>query len=103
MPTDRLTQLFQIEKESSQDPFVPYAIGLEYLNIGKPEAAYSYFEKAIKNHPDYLPAYYQIGKTCENLQKVDAAKTFYLKGIEIADKASDTKTKNELNEALEAL
>jgi len=54
----------------------------------------------ISKNPDYLPAYYQLGKVAIELQRVVQAKEYIEKGIVVADKQNELKTKSELSNLL---
>ena len=99
IPT-RLEQLKQMLTQEPNDEFLQYAIAIEYFSVNNFEEALSRFKIILDTMPDYLAAYYQIGKCYEELKQLDNAKNIYTQGIEIAQKQNKTKTLNELREAL---
>ena|ERR1700739_3551136 len=96
----RLEQLQQMLAQEPNDEFLQYAIAVEYFSAGDFEKALVSFNNIIEHNPAYLAAYYQAGKCCEELKRVEEAKDFYNKGIVIAQEQDKTKTLNELREAL---
>lgn len=102
MKYKRLEQLLQFLEESPNEAFNIYAVGLEYLKI-ETNQALIYFEKLLKEHPNYVPTYYQVGKLYEDLDKSDKALLTYEKGIEIANLANDKLALRELKNAHQQL
>lgn len=98
----RLHTLLEILKTEPDDAFTLYAIGLEYA-LTDPQTALHYFNLVIKTHPDYLPAYYQLGKLYSKISEADKAEYFYRTGIEKAILKGDTHTLSELKNALQNL
>lgn len=97
MNESRLNRLFEFLKQDPQDPFIIYGIATEYLSI-EPLKAKEYFEKLLKEHPDYLATYYHAAQLYVDLGEVDLAKATYEKGIEFA-KGQDAKAHRELQSA----
>ena len=96
----RLEQLQQMLQEEPNDVFLQYAIAIEYFSVGNYEKALDCLKAIIQSNPDYLAAYYQTGKCHEELKQFEEAKNMYTKGVELAQKQGNTKTRNELSEAL---
>lgn len=83
-----------------KDSFLQYAAALEHHKNGDIATAIKILQKIIKNDPDYLASYYQLGKMLEERGKQDEAIAVYKAGKTIAKKQSDMKTLGELTEAL---
>ena len=96
----RLEQLQQMLAQEPDDEFLRYAIAIEYVSVSNFEKAIDCFKNILHTNSKYLAAYYQLGKCYEELKQYDNAKNIYIKGIELAQKQSKTKTLNELREAL---
>ncbi len=103
MATDRLFQLEELLKEDPHDSFLQYGIALEYAKKGEVPEAISRIEKLLSEKPNYLGAYYQLGQYYEVENNNEEAIEIYKRGIILAQKVGNTKTKNELREALQAL
>lgn len=101
--TDRLNQLQQFFKESPNDPFLIYAITLEYVKLGDTKKAREGFETLISDHPNYVGTYYHFAKFLENAGEADAAVKCYENGIEVAKAARNFHALGELQRALQAL
>ncbi len=86
-------------EENPNDPFPIYGLGLEEVK-SSPEKALEYFEQLLKNFSDYLPTYYQAGKTYEALGNIEQAIITYKKGIELGKSQGDMHTVSELKGAL---
>lgn len=89
--------------KDAKDFFSKYALALEYIAINQDEEALLLFKEIIQVNPQYLPAYYQIGKLMEKYNRISEAKHMYEQGMEVAREQYDTKTYNELSQAAEAL
>ena len=100
MVEDRLVFMEEMLETNPNDPFLLYAIAIEYQNKGDEKKTQSIFTKLVKEHPDYLPAYYQLGQILEKKGKLDKAIALYRKGKDLAEKANDQKVLGELSEAL---
>lgn len=98
----RIEQLNQFIKDDPEDPFNHYALALEYCKSDE-KRALEIFENVVKNHEQYLPAYYQLARLYARVgQKEKAIQTFN-DGIAIARGQRDLKTLRELNAGLEEL
>ena len=97
---NRLEQLQQMLLQEPNDEFLKYAIAMEYFSVNDFEKALNGLKAILNANPDYLAAYYQMGKCYEELKQFENAKDIYKKGIEVAKKQNKNKTLNELNEAL---
>jgi tetratricopeptide (TPR) repeat protein len=98
----RIDQLIQFIKDDPDDPFNHYALALEYCKMDEKHAM-EIFENLLKNHPQYIPVYYQLAQLYARIgQKEKAIQTFNV-GIAIAREHQDYKTLRELNTAVEEL
>lgn len=95
----RLNKLLDFLQDSPDDPFLKYAIAMEYLKAGDTGRALDYFKKLTSEHADYVGTYYHLGKLYEQLDKPDQAREAYKKGMEIAGKAGDAHALAKLKEA----
>jgi tetratricopeptide (TPR) repeat protein len=99
MQTSRIDQLRKLIENEPDEIFYPYALALELYKQNK-EEAFVLLERVISKSPEYLPAYYQLGKVAIELQKTEQAKEYIEKGIEVAGKQNELKTKGELSSLL---
>lgn len=100
---DRLNYLQDMLKQEPNDPFLIYALALEFHKKGDISTCILNLEKLVIVHPDYLATYYQLGKCYEEQQKVHEAREAFEKGIIIAQKQKNNKTLGELRTALDML
>ena len=102
MSSTRIYQLIQFIKDDPRDPFNHYALALEYCKTNESKAL-GIFEDLAKNHPEYIPVYYQLGALYVRLGRVEKAIKTFRDGITTASKHGDHKTVRELNAALQEL
>lgn len=100
MKIDRLAELLEFLKTTPNEPFLLYAVALEYQKKGDLGNALKYFTELTQSHPDYLGTYYQLGKFLEDINDHDSAMEAYKKGIEVAKAQGNQKTLSELKGAL---
>lgn len=99
----RLEQLREFEKSDPDDPFIRYAIALEYLKLGETEKSIELLNGINTKNPEYLPVYYQLGKIYESTNQPSAASECYANGIEVALQQGNKKILAELRQAKEEL
>ena len=97
--SNRIHDLNNLIKEDPDDPFLYYALGLEYHNEGYQDMALLMFTLVIRKFPDYLPVYYQAARLQVELGDQDMAKKTFRDGIALAEKKSDLQTLQELKKA----
>src|SRR5690606_2585239 len=95
----RLQQLIEFLKESPNDAFLAYALATEYLKLGRTQDALHHYEALVGNHPDYVGAYYHLGKLYEALGRQADAVTTYEQGMHAARKKRDMHALSELQAA----
>lgn len=100
MTQDRLKMIEVMLETNPKDSFLHYAAALEHHKNGDINTAIKILKSIVKNDPNYLASYYQLGKLLEEKGKSEEAIEFYLSGKDVAKKQSDTKTLGELSEAL---
>lgn len=101
--TDRIEKIKAFLIQSPDDCFLNHALALEYIKINDDNAAQLLFEKNKKFDADYLATYYHLGKLLERNGKTDEAVAIYEEGMQIAKKAQDQHSYNELQAAYEDL
>ncbi|MFS8615773.1 MAG: tetratricopeptide repeat protein [Solitalea sp.] len=103
MKNTRLEQLREFLAGQPHDPFLKYAIATEYLKLNDRANALSWFERLLREHPDYLGTYYHIGKLYEELGRIREARESYSGGIRLAREQGNQQTLGELSAALLAI
>lgn len=97
---DRIKLVEEMLSNNNNDPFLNYAAALEYNKIGDVTKAISLLEGIVKNSPDYLGTYFQLGKLFDFEGETEKAIEIFKKGRKIATKQNNQKTLGELTEAL---
>src|SRR5689334_18189207 len=90
----------ELEKEPA-DLFINYALGLEYANdLNTVADAESQFKIVLGIDPNYIPAYYQLGKLFETVLRKPEALQCLKTGLEKAKEQKNSKAIKEFNEAI---
>ena len=100
MNQNRLAMIKEMLASNPTDPFLKYAAALEFKKSREADEAIRLMEELVRENPDYLATYYQLGKLYEEKGQVSLAIKYYQAGKIIAGKQNDRKTSNELSEAL---
>jgi tetratricopeptide (TPR) repeat protein len=96
---DRIHDLKYLIEEDPGDPFLFYALGLEYIKIGKSDDAFKQFSFILNKFPGYLPVYYQAAHLMIERGDFENAELIFKAGITLAEKIKDQKTLQELKTA----
>jgi tetratricopeptide (TPR) repeat protein len=97
--SDRIHDLNNLLKEDPDDPFLYYALGLEYIKEGHQDMALVMFNLIIRKFTDYLPVYYQAARLEMEMGDLEIAEMTFKAGIALAERTSDHKTLLELKDA----
>jgi Tfp pilus assembly protein PilF len=98
-----LDQLLPLLAAEPDDPFLRYAVAMEYARQARPDDALAEFRELLRRHPDYVPGHFMAGRTAEQAGDFDLAKSFYRSGIAAAQKTGDQHAAGEISSALMAL
>lgn len=96
----RLNHLQNMLKSSPNDGFLLFAIAKEHEKTNDLEGALAHYNTLEDTDSNYIGLYYHKGKLLERLQQIGAAIETYKKGIDLAVKAGDQHSANELRGAL---
>ena len=100
---DRIEKLKQFLVENPGDSFLQHALALEYVKTGDDQQARKIFEEILDREPGYIGSYYHLAKLLERIPDIPAAIACYQKGMQEAQKATDSHAYNELRSAYEEL
>jgi Tfp pilus assembly protein PilF len=103
MASSRLEVLKTMVEQKPEDAFGRYGLAMEYVRMGDLEAAVAEFEALLRHNPGYAAGYFHGGQTLEKLGRIEDARDFYRRGIEITDASGDGHTRSELIGALQML
>lgn len=92
----RIEQLKEFLKETPDDPFLHYALTMEYLKIGDVLEVRNGFEKMVNTFPNYLGTYYHYGKFLEEQNERIHAEEIYNIGVKVAQNANNRHAMSEL-------
>ena len=98
----RIQELEGFVKEDPHDPFNLYALALEYLKTDVPKAI-DIFSQLLKEHSDYVPTYYQLGKLYIDISENEKALEVFDVGIRVASDQQNQKAVRELQSARQEL
>ena len=99
----RIDRLKEFLEDDPNDAFSRYALALEYIKIDCYTEALDEFETVIQNDGNYIAVYYQLAKAYEHEGRLDNAERTYRSGMDAASRVGDTKTMEELSQALQML
>jgi tetratricopeptide (TPR) repeat protein len=97
----RIETLSQMLEKTPDDPFLLYALGMEYKKVGDLPVAVEYFDRTLSVDPEYCYAYHQKGLAYESAGDLAAAADAYRQGIATARKKGDAHAAEEIAAALE--
>jgi tetratricopeptide (TPR) repeat protein len=96
----RLDKLLKMLETKSGDPFLLYALGLEYKKLGDMKSAIEYLDKTIQHDWGYCYAYYQKGLILQESGDLDSARRTFREGIDAAQRKGDAHAAEEISAAL---
>ena len=85
------------------DAFTRYALALELEKEQRPAEAIGELRAVVKSDPGYVAAYYHLGRMLARAGHTEEARAVYHTGLDVAAKAGDRRTREEIQEALDAL
>jgi tetratricopeptide (TPR) repeat protein len=92
----RLSQLFTMLAMHGNDPFIHYAIAMEYSKEQNHVEACNWLQKTLAIDPQYLAAYYHLAQAYIYQEQTDTALLVLEKGILLAKERKDQKSLAEL-------
>lgn len=98
MNNERLEKLIEFLKEEPDDPFIIYALAIEYLKTN-PEKSELYFDSLLSDHPNYTGTYYHAARYFADKGDRSKAESIFKRGIEICIRENDLHAKRELQGA----
>lgn len=98
MNQQRIQLLDKYISEDPSDPFNYYGLAMEYQSE-LPEKALELMDFLHKNHPSYLPNYFQYGTLLSENSQEEKALAIFKEGIDLAIKQKNHKAEAELRSA----
>ena len=99
----RLEMFDKLLARGSPDPFHLYARAMELRSLGRLDEAVAAFAEVEQKFPDYVPTFLMAGQLAQELDKLDDARAWFERGLEVARAAGESHTVGELESALEGL
>lgn len=99
----RKDQIEALLREDPHDPFLRYALAMEYASVGDHATAVDHFTLLVQEHPDYVPGYMQFGQTLTRLNRLEEARQVFERGIAAALRTGDAHAAEEMQAMLDAL
>lgn len=103
MSEERIKALTEWIIADPNDPFLHYALALEYKKTGNQQETIHILQHTLYHFPDYLPVYYQLGIALEETARKQEAIIVYQAGLQKARAQKDNKTAGEISEAIQRL
>lgn len=100
---NRIELLMNYLEKSPRDSFLRHALALEFVKINKDGEAIDLWKALLSDDPDYVGAYYHLGKAWEKAGADEEAKAVFEQGIAVARRLKETHAGNELQQALDEL
>jgi len=94
--SSRVEELQGFLAESPDDPFLKYALTMEYRKMGDTAKTMAGFRDLTDRHPDYVGTYYHFAKFLEENGQKDEALDIYRKGMEMAERLRNRHAHGEL-------
>ena len=85
------------------DSFSRYALALELEKESRLDDAIAQLQEVVSRDANYVAAYYHLGRLLAKASDEAAALEVYKRGLDIASKANDQKTRKEIQEAIDML
>jgi predicted Zn-dependent protease len=99
----RKAQLEEMLAEDPGDPFLRYALAMEYVGENNHEEALRQFDELIRSSPDYVPGYQQAGQTLIRCGKTTDARDMLERGVAEAVKQGNQHAAEEMRGLIASL
>lgn len=99
----RLDQLRSMLNGDPDDPFLNFALAMEYVKVGQPEEALAQFSRVMELDHKYVPAYFQKANLLVSLDRHEEAKQVFAEALAVAEQAGDRHAAAEIRDALALL
>lgn len=99
----RLSQLEQMLIDEPFDPFLHYAVGMEYVKLGQTDRALEKFTDMNRQFPDHVAAWHQRGRLLTEQGQSEFAREVLQQGIGVAQRTGDSHATGEMQGLLDQL
>jgi len=87
-------------EQNPANSFARYGLAMEFAKTGDLESAAREFDSLVTDDPNYSAAYFHGGQNLEKMGRLDQARDYYRRGIEVT---RDPHARGELEAALDIL
>ncbi len=101
--SSRIEQIQKLLESQSEDPFLHYALGIEYVGASNDSKAKEIFEQVMNKFPKYHPTYYHYAKLLERQDEIDKAIEIYEEGMAVCKELGEQHSLRELRAAYDEL
>lgn len=102
MNQERIATLQTLVDNDPEDVFSLYALGLEYLESDQ-QRSQTFFTRVLDLEPNYVAAYFQLGKLYAAAADEGEARHWLELGINVARQVGDSHAHDEMQEFLDAM
>lgn len=102
MNQERIDTLNQLVAQNPEDVFSLYALGLEYLEADS-QRSQTFFTRVLDLEPNYVAAYFQLGKLYADDGDEGEARHWLELGISVANQVGDSHAREEMQDFLDQL
>lgn len=99
----RREKLLQMISDDANDPFLHYALGIDYAGTGELDAAVAALETALQRDPRYVAAYFHLGKVRVERGEPELAREILVRGQGVARDVGDAHAAEEMAGLLASL
>jgi tetratricopeptide (TPR) repeat protein len=100
---DRVEVLRAMLASDPKNTFARYGLAMEFTKAGKVDEAIAEYKTLLENDANYAAAYFHGGQALEQAGRVEEARDWYERGIEVTRRTGDGHTQSELQAALDLL
>jgi len=99
----RLEKLKRMLEVDSDDAFLNFGLGMEYVKEGRHAEALAQFKRVQEIDPDYVSAYFQQGNACVAMEDIEGAIEVLGQGVAVAKRVGDKHAATQMSELLAVL
>ena len=101
-PNERIQYLEELLQNDPNDPFLSYALAIEYLQLNNFNDGIEMLEALRFDNPTYIPTYYKLASVYIEQGQHDKARMVIEEGLNLT-KGKDQKTYSELQSLLDEI
>ncbi len=99
----RLAQIQQMLAAEPLDPFLHYALGMEYVKQGDLDQGLAQFTAMNQQFPDHVAAWHQRGRLLVDRDETELARDVLRQGIAVAHRTGDSHAAGEMQGLIDLL